>query len=958
MLAAIKKYTKRLFLISICMLTLQCSNAQLQNRIWWFGDYGGINFSTSPPTPAFTPVGSPLYAPEAAATYCDPVTGQLKLFTNSVEIIDRNGNNIQGSGALAGATTATQTVIVPKPGSSSLVYVFTVHGFAGLWIGGGLGGGLNYTIIDLSLNGGLGAAVSTDVFLTGPTTEKLVAVKGCTGKDYWIVSHLWNSNAFYSYHLTDTGLNPIPVISNVGAVHANSGGPNPGYEAIGQMKISRDYKKLAVAIGKGIQRFELFNFDNATGQVGSLIFSDNSFPMFNGLQSLYGCEFSPDGSKLYLSEETQNFEYIFQYNLSSGVPATMLATRTLVLNQGFATSYGGLQLGPDGRIYVAKGESTLDVVRNPNAAGAACNYQVDGFAMAGFGTAILGLPNLVDIDIPVPETASLSWRGCGVNTQALSFINGPWPLPITSFSWNFGDTISGAQNFSSIRNPQHTFSANGSYTVRLIVGYGCVYDTLVQTINVANCPITTITGIKISGDTCNASAAIAFQAEGISSSPYFFWNFNDPASGTNDTITITGLSPSPFPVHTFSAPGIYNVCVSLQEPGSPVSQVCRRVTIGLCCNGITTFSTTTQSVCSNQLPYTWNGTAYNAAGTFTKTLVNAVGCDSIATLVLTVKQNSSSITNQSICNNQFPYTWNGTAYNAAGTFTKTLINAAGCDSIATLVLTVKQNSFSITNQSICSDQFPYTWNGTAYNAAGTFTKRLINTVGCDSVATLNLTVSNTLNSTTSQTVCRNQLPYLWNGQVCNAAGSYTVKLASYQGCDSIASLILTVAGVPIKPLLGKDTSLCPGTSIILNAGLHNSYTWQDLSVSPTFTVTEPGIYTVAVNNAFGCSNYDTISIGRSAYCDDIFFPSAISPGGNPTNRTFGALGNLAGVKDYHLSIYNRYGQVVFSTSNPFQKWDARYKGIETGNFTFVWYASYTINRGNKRFQKGTLLVVR
>lgn len=93
-----------------------------------------------------------------------------------------------------------------------------------------------------------------------------------------------------------------------------------------------------------------------------------------------------------------------------------------------------------------------------------------------------------------------------------------------------------------------------------------------------------ITGIKIAGDTCT-DITLSLQAEGTSSSPYFFWEFDDPASGTNDTATFTGLSSPPFPTHTFSAPGIYNVCVSFQEPGQPVTKVCRKISVLFCCRG-------------------------------------------------------------------------------------------------------------------------------------------------------------------------------------------------------------------------------------------------------------------------------------------------------------------------------------------------------------------------------------
>ena len=85
----------------------------------------------------------------------------------------------------------------------------------------------------------------------------------------------------------------------------------------------------------------------------------------------------------------------------------------------------------------------------------------------------------------------------------------------------------------------------------------------------------------------------------------------------------------------------------------------------------------------NQLPYVWNGTSYGAAGTYTFTTQTVAGCDSIATLVLTVSNTVTSTTTVSRCQNQLPYVWNGTSYNAAGTYTFTTQTVAGCDSVAT-----------------------------------------------------------------------------------------------------------------------------------------------------------------------------------------------------------------------------------------------------------------------------------
>src|SRR5437667_8872912 len=98
--------------------------------------------------------------------------------------------------------------------------------------------------------------------------------------------------------------------------------------------------------------------------------------------------------------------------------------------------------------------------------------------------------------------------------------------------------------------------------------------------------------------------------------------------------------------------------------------------------------TTTLTICENQLPYTWNGLTLTAAGTYSDTLTSAAGCDSIATLILNVTSVLRDTTTQTICQNQLPYTWNGLTLTVAGTYSDTLTSAAGCDSIATLLLNV------------------------------------------------------------------------------------------------------------------------------------------------------------------------------------------------------------------------------------------------------------------------------
>ena len=141
--------------------------------------------------------------------------------------------------------------------------------------------------------------------------------------------------------------------------------------------------------------------------------------------------------------------------------------------------------------------------------------------------------------------------------------------------------------------------------------------------------------------------------------------------------------------------------------------------------------------------------------------------------ILAVTPAPTSTTNITVCPSQMPYNWNGQSLSAKGTYTATITSASGCDSVATLNFDVNSQLTSITNLAVCPNQLPYSWNSQSIPGAGTYTANLTSAGGCDSTATLNLTVSNILTSTTNVTVCSGTLPYSWNGQVITAAGTYT-----------------------------------------------------------------------------------------------------------------------------------------------------------------------------------------
>jgi gliding motility-associated-like protein len=253
-------------------------------------------------------------------------------------------------------------------------------------------------------------------------------------------------------------------------------------------------------------------------------------------------------------------------------------------------------------------------------------------------------------------------------------------------------------------------------------------------------------------------------------------------------------------------------------------------------------STTNTTICSNQLPYTWNGQTYATGGAHVVTLVSAAGCDSVATLNLTVNVVVTSTTNTTICSNQLPYSWNGQTYATGGLHSVTLTGSNGCDSVATLNLIVKLVTASTTNISACSNQLPFNWNGQSYLTAGIYHVTLTGSNGCDSVATLNLTVNPVVTSNTNISTCSNHLPYAWNGQSLSVPGTYSATLTSSAGCDSVATLHLTV-----NPVVSSTTNIS-----ICSSQLPFSWNGQSYSTG--------GIHNVTLSSSAGCDSIATLNL--------------------------------------------------------------------------------------------------
>jgi len=341
------------------------SNAQKQGNIWYFGEEAGLNFNSGSPIAISggqikgypQSPGDALYA-EGSSVISDS-SGNLLFYSNGEKIWNKNHQVMPNGNNLMGHYSSTQGVfIVPSPNSNRFFYIFTTGVFQNSY-----GNGFRYSIVDMCLDNHLGdiAYGYKNILLMDSTNEKIAVTYHSNHYNIWIVTHNYVTNKFYSFLLTDNGITDT-VISVVGSNHATY--------SIGQMKISPSGLKLALAANGNPSIVELFDFNPSTGLISNPI----SLPTTDGTPAYleYGVSFSPNSSKLYINGLQTN---LVQYNLlaGSGNPSDIIASK-YTINSSPQCSGAGIQLGPDGKIYISRCSNYLSVILDPDNDTSSCHF--------------------------------------------------------------------------------------------------------------------------------------------------------------------------------------------------------------------------------------------------------------------------------------------------------------------------------------------------------------------------------------------------------------------------------------------------------------------------------------------------------------------------------------------------------------------------------------------------------
>lgn len=496
------------------------AQAQGENNTWCFGAYTGIDFNTVPPT-FFQHA---MYTQEGCASISDPV-GNLLFYANSGVVYNRqhnvmpnsygilgNGPPVMGSPFLMQGSTMQGTAIVPSFSNPYQYYLFTLDDIMNPE------GKLRYTLVDMSLDNGLGDVVAgqKNILVDSGMNEQMTVMPGLGCASQWIVVHKRSGTTYHTHHIDVNGVDVNAVVS-----------PGSSSMAGGTLCGSPDGSIIANRVSGGI---ELASFNAATG-----VISDYKNLSTTGYATNFGLSFSPSGKRLYVGSMTQTLQFDLEQ-------LPVIAAVNSSLTPIGAGMYQGMRITPDNRIFlVAPGNLDMACIQNPDALGTVSNFVPVLMTIPVINNAYsshisLGMPviNIIADTIFAPVTDTFL---CGAETAMLSA-----PAGYTAYRWSDGST----ENHITVSEP-------GKVWVHAYRGCQLRIDTfVVEQISIAadlgndtticnNLPF--LLRLQAEGATFRWSTGSTAQQAEVTAAGTYWVEVRAKGCKASDTIIVAGLDP-------------------------------------------------------------------------------------------------------------------------------------------------------------------------------------------------------------------------------------------------------------------------------------------------------------------------------------------------------------------------------------------------------------------------------
>ena len=277
-----------------------------------------------------------------------------------------------------------------------------------------------------------------------------------------------------------------------------------------------------------------------------------------------------------------------------------------------------------------------------------------------------------------------------------------------------------------------------------------------------------------------------------------------------------------------------------------------------------------------------------------------------------------------------------------------------------------------------SQQASYLWNTGStsnifnINSAGTYWLQVTSQMGCiksDSIQ-ISYQPSPVITLGNDTTLCKGNnyvlnafypgSSYTWQDGATSSQYTVTVPglyhvAVNLNGCIAKDTIDISYLDKPFFNL-GKDTVLCEGTTITLHPQLNTnaSYTWQDASNSSTYLVKGIGTYELTVTNE--CGTFSDEIIITPGLCN-IEMPNVFTPNGDGLNDVFRVKYPFT-VRSFLFTVYNRFGQKMFETTDMTKGWDGNYQSQPQPMGSYVWLIQLTADTKPAQSYKGVINLIR
>lgn len=563
---------------------------------------------------------------------------------------------------------------------------------------------------------------------------------------------------------------------------------------------------------------------------------------------------------------------------------------------------------------------------------------------------------------------------------SFNFFNGGDQSLIHSYNWTFGDPASGANDSSNIATPTHVFTDTGRYTIRLITNRGgACSDTGYKVLGVypGFFPGFVSTGI------CYLNAV---QFTDTTNTAYGFvdswsWNFGDVA-------TLADTSHNQNPSWTYGSPGPKDVtlivtnskgCVDtttvpivlVDKPPLSVAfadtLICILDVVQLQATGTGNFSWTSTQPMTNANTATPTADP-NVTAYYYVQLENG-GCinrDSVLVRVIT-SVNLLARADTTICltdSIQLNATTDGLTYQ----WTQT--PAGGSISDPTIINPVVKPTNTSTTYEIRSSV------GSCFN----IDQVIVNAVPYP-IANAGLDTTICFNTTAQLTGSHNGVSFTWspinyltNGNTLTPTAfpprttPFVLSVFANAGCPKAGRDTVLVTVLPrIRPFAGRDTMIVIGQPLQFDGSGGVAYHWSPSTGLSDVNIPNPvGTYdgsldsiryTLEVFNELGCSDSAFVTVKIFKTVPSIFVPTGFTPNNDGLNDVIRPI--AVGMQRINwFRIYNRWGQLVFSTTINGHGWDGKINGMPQATNTFVWQVSAIDYLGKPYYQKGHVTLIR